>query len=233
MTTGEKLALLRKEKNITQEELADVLGVSRQSISKWEQDRAFPETEKLIKLSEIYNCSIDYLLKDEDKVIGQEKSEIIINKKRVWPTFIWSVVNFIIIPLLFLLPIENKIIVDIVTLGKNEYATDSSIQLVNFYNLFKDDNMMFFLFGLPLLLEFITIVMSIMLVIFKRKGWYVARFLTACEALVLFLIACLVPFRIIDNLHIGLFVLLGVKLFNIVGLAVFKFNRYSYIQQEL
>ena len=40
MTTGEKLALLRKEKTITQEELAEILSVSRQSISKWEQDRA-------------------------------------------------------------------------------------------------------------------------------------------------------------------------------------------------
>ena len=47
MTTGEKLQNLRKENNYTQEELADILGVSRQSISKWESDVAFPETDKL------------------------------------------------------------------------------------------------------------------------------------------------------------------------------------------
>lgn len=43
MTTGEKLALLRKKKGMTQEELAEALQVSRQSVSRWEMDAAFPE----------------------------------------------------------------------------------------------------------------------------------------------------------------------------------------------
>lgn len=64
MTLGEKLARARKEKNITQEQLADKLGVSRQSISKWEADIAYPETDKLIRMSELFDCSLDYLLKD-------------------------------------------------------------------------------------------------------------------------------------------------------------------------
>ena len=65
MTLGEKLSKLRKEYNYTQEQLADILGVSRQSISKWESDIAYPETEKLIELGKIFECSMDYLLKDE------------------------------------------------------------------------------------------------------------------------------------------------------------------------
>jgi len=65
MTTGEKLAALRKEKEITQEQLAEMLGVSRQSVSRWEMDAAFPETEKLIRLSKILGCSIDFLLRAE------------------------------------------------------------------------------------------------------------------------------------------------------------------------
>ncbi len=65
MTTGNKLAKLRKDAGYTQEELAEKLGVSRQSISKWESDMAYPETEKLIKIGELYNCSMDYLLKEE------------------------------------------------------------------------------------------------------------------------------------------------------------------------
>ena len=72
MTTGEKLAVLRKKKNLTQEQLAEILGVSRQSVSRWEMDVAFPETEKLIKLGKILDCSIDYLLnadtQETDKV---------------------------------------------------------------------------------------------------------------------------------------------------------------------
>ena len=64
MTLGEKLSKLRKDYNYTQEQLADVLGVSRQSISKWEQDIAYPETDKLIKIGKIFQCSMDYLLND-------------------------------------------------------------------------------------------------------------------------------------------------------------------------
>ncbi|MGN0820021.1 MAG: helix-turn-helix domain-containing protein [Christensenellaceae bacterium] len=62
MTLGEKLTKLRKENNYTQEQLAYVLGVSRQSVSKWESDIAYPETDKLLKLGKLYNCSMDYLL---------------------------------------------------------------------------------------------------------------------------------------------------------------------------
>lgn len=65
MTLGEKIAKHRKELNYTQEQLADILGVSRQSISKWESDLAYPETNKLIEIGKMFDCSMDYLLKDE------------------------------------------------------------------------------------------------------------------------------------------------------------------------
>ena len=64
MTLGEKIAKQRKELNFTQEQLADILGVSRQSISKWESDIAYPETDKLIELGKMFDCSMDYLLKE-------------------------------------------------------------------------------------------------------------------------------------------------------------------------
>lgn len=64
MTFGDKLCKLRKENNITQEQLADYLGVTRQSISKWESGLVYPETDKLIKMSELFDCSLDYLLRD-------------------------------------------------------------------------------------------------------------------------------------------------------------------------
>ena len=63
VTTGEKLALLRRRKGMTQEELSEALMVSRQSVSRWEMDAAFPETDKLIKLSKLFDCSIDFCLK--------------------------------------------------------------------------------------------------------------------------------------------------------------------------
>ena len=64
MTFGEKLSKLRKESNYTQEQLADLLHVSRQSISKWESDIAYPETDKLIKIGRLFDCSMDYLLNE-------------------------------------------------------------------------------------------------------------------------------------------------------------------------
>ena len=56
MTLGEKLSKLRKEYNYTQEQLAYILGVSRQSISKWESDIAYPETDKLVKWESSLNA---------------------------------------------------------------------------------------------------------------------------------------------------------------------------------
>ena len=64
MTTGDKISRLRRDNNYTQEQLAELLGVSRQAISKWESSLAFPETDKLIRLGELFDCSLDYLLKE-------------------------------------------------------------------------------------------------------------------------------------------------------------------------
>lgn len=64
MALGDKLSKLRRENNYTQEQLAEVLGVSRQAISKWESNLTYPETDKLIRISQLFNCSLDYLLKD-------------------------------------------------------------------------------------------------------------------------------------------------------------------------
>ncbi len=74
MTLGDKITRLRKENNYTQEQLAEILGVSRQSVSKWESNIAYPETEKLIRISQLFNCSLDHLLKNEDD-LHNERSE--------------------------------------------------------------------------------------------------------------------------------------------------------------
>ena len=77
MTFGEKLSRLRKENNYTQEELAELLGVSRQSVSKWESDVAYPETEKLVRMGNLFNCSMDYLLNEsvtEKKELKNEEN---------------------------------------------------------------------------------------------------------------------------------------------------------------
>lgn len=64
MTTGQKIYELRKSARITQEQFAEKLEVSRQAVSKWESDTAYPETDKIIKIAELFGVSCDYLLKD-------------------------------------------------------------------------------------------------------------------------------------------------------------------------
>lgn len=100
MTLGDKLAKLRKENNYTQEQLADILGVSRQAISKWESDSAYPETDKLIRMSDMFNCSLDYLLKDEAETDNRTQSEGITfpfrirerkSKKTLWGMPLWHI----------------------------------------------------------------------------------------------------------------------------------------------
>jgi transcriptional regulator with XRE-family HTH domain len=65
MKLSEKIIELRKVNGLTQEELASICNVSRQSISKWEADIALPEIEKLLILGETFRASMDVLLKDE------------------------------------------------------------------------------------------------------------------------------------------------------------------------
>lgn len=66
MTFGEKLRVLRTEANISQEELSEKLNVSRQSVSKWENNNGYPEMEKIIRISHIFQVSLDELLKEQN-----------------------------------------------------------------------------------------------------------------------------------------------------------------------
>ena len=61
-TFGQRLSRIRKEKGFTQNEIADKVGVTSQAVSKWENDLASPDIDILLKLSEIFDISIDELL---------------------------------------------------------------------------------------------------------------------------------------------------------------------------
>lgn len=74
MTFGEKIQKLRKEAGLSQEELACQLGVSRQAVSKWERDSGYPETEKIIHMSRLFNVTLDYLLNEENSRRDQDSA---------------------------------------------------------------------------------------------------------------------------------------------------------------
>ena len=68
MNVGDRIQSLRKARGISQEELADKIGVSRQAVSKWESEQNTPDIEKVILLSDYFETTTDYLLKGIEPV---------------------------------------------------------------------------------------------------------------------------------------------------------------------
>ena len=70
MTTGEKIKEARKQSGLSQEQLAEKIGVSRSAVAKWERDRGLPDVDNLKALSQLLNVSVDYLL-DDEKILDE------------------------------------------------------------------------------------------------------------------------------------------------------------------
>ena len=83
MTVADKILKLRKEKGLSQEAFAEQLGVSRQSVSKWESGAVIPDTEKILAMSELFGVSTDYLLKatEEPEPFCEETKEDVKEEK--------------------------------------------------------------------------------------------------------------------------------------------------------
>jgi len=74
MIFSEKLAILRKNKGITQEALAEKLNVSRQAVAKWESGQAYPDISNLIQISNLFNVTVDYLVRDGECMMAPTAS---------------------------------------------------------------------------------------------------------------------------------------------------------------
>ena len=91
MKFGDKLIQLRKKNGYSQEELAEKLGVSRQSVSKWESNTTYPETDKIIQIANLFDCSMDDLINDK---ITDVESSLRKNKNNIYN--VWdSLLDFI------------------------------------------------------------------------------------------------------------------------------------------
>ena len=71
MIFADKLIQLRKQKGWSQEELAEKMEVTRQSVSKWESAQSVPDIERILQLSDIFDVSLDYLLKNNEDINEQ------------------------------------------------------------------------------------------------------------------------------------------------------------------
>ena len=73
MNLSENLKKIRKENNLSQEQLAEKLNVSRQSVSKWESGQAYPEMDKVLQICQLFSVSVDDLLNQDIKELNNNK----------------------------------------------------------------------------------------------------------------------------------------------------------------
>lgn len=109
MSVGKRIQLLRKKHNLTQQQLADQLSVSRQAISKWESDFNEPDIRTLIALSYIFEVSVDELVgkedkkREEDPVVFQDLSEQMLKTNKKNHTLLIFLTSFVIVFILIFL----------------------------------------------------------------------------------------------------------------------------------
>ena len=107
MNFSEKLLTLRKAKDLTQEQLAEKLNVSRQSVSRWESGQATPELEKIIALSVIFDVTTDYLLKSSEiddlsvktEMLEKQQQQMLFREQRqhrIWACILSSIAVYLV-----------------------------------------------------------------------------------------------------------------------------------------
>jgi transcriptional regulator with XRE-family HTH domain len=77
---GENIAHYRKERGLSQEKVAEYMGVSRQAVTKWESNISKPSSDNLIKLAKLFEISVDVLLDNEEKETLPNRTEILTGK---------------------------------------------------------------------------------------------------------------------------------------------------------
>ncbi len=81
MNLSDRIQYLRKVRGISQEGLADQLGVSRQAVSKWESEQSMPDLDKIISMSDYFEVTTDYLLKGMEPVVQKEEEQSIKHRR--------------------------------------------------------------------------------------------------------------------------------------------------------
>lgn len=94
MSIGERITELRRKQNISQSDLARIMNISRQAVSKWENDQAAPDTLKLIQLSEVLDTEVEYLATGRTPVY--EEPPIVVNMVKTEEKIVEKVVEKVV-----------------------------------------------------------------------------------------------------------------------------------------
>jgi transcriptional regulator with XRE-family HTH domain len=102
MEIGKKLKETRLKCNMTQEQVSEMLYVSRQTISNWENEKSYPDIISIIKLSDLYSISLDELLKGDEKMIEhlEESTNIVESNTRL---IVAIAINIVLLIVLFII----------------------------------------------------------------------------------------------------------------------------------
>lgn len=114
MNLGEKILKLRKANGFSQDDLAERLNVTRQSVSKWESEQATPELDKVVRLAEVFDVDTDYLLRPSDtdelriktSVLERQQEEILSRQRKTQNrqfTIVSIIISFLAILFVYLI----------------------------------------------------------------------------------------------------------------------------------
>ena len=93
MEIGKKLRAARAKCGLTQEQAADMLYVTRQTVSNWENEKSYPDIVSIVRISELYNVSLDELLKGDDEMMKhlEETTNVVKNGKRLFAAIMLNI----------------------------------------------------------------------------------------------------------------------------------------------
>lgn len=102
MEIGKKLKETRRKVDLSQEQVAEKLFISRQTISNWENERSYPDIISIIKLSDLYKISLDELLKGDQKMVEhlEECTNVVESNKKLIGAMILNILLFLIMLLM-------------------------------------------------------------------------------------------------------------------------------------
>ena len=146
MKFEEKLMSLRKTKGWSQEDLANQIGVSRQTISKWESSQTIPDMNKLIEMSKIFEISVDELINDDNKEEKAEEKTTVFSKINLKPTNILLIVACILILigliisiLLYINKDSEELYVEDILMITYSFTMNENVYVTEIYSFNKND----------------------------------------------------------------------------------------------
>lgn len=116
MDLGKKLIELRKNKKLSQEQLAEEINVTRQTISNWENGKFYPDIDALVRISKYFNISLDDLLNYDDKVLEylKDSTDVVKSNKHLFYAILLNIVIIILFIIIGLTLNESTAIIIIV-----------------------------------------------------------------------------------------------------------------------